>query len=797
MIKDKFASIGAFLFAVWRIIWLSSKMAAHRVKMAWRAFSPLLKSGFRQGLAETGAHLRLDRWIVPLLLVAMVALVPLVPRSTGSALKLAAFINDEPALTMNLHAMTLTPIGDPWNLDAANPRRKHVPGPEWSGLTYGGFNYYGGLYLGAGFLAYAPLKLFGAPIFPTAPFILRLVSMLAALGSLILIYQFGRRNAGVLAGAAAALVLATDVQFLYYGSIIHPDSLQLFMGLIGLILAALHLREKSFSTLIALGIAMGMSQSTKVGAIWFIPTACLAVWWGLPQDMTGWRDRLKGSAARMLALGLTAIAAWFITTPYAVFGSYLSMMRGTWTVVTSPNLGAGQIMDWIKGFRTHFGTPLALLLAAATCWTVAKAVKGWLSRPLVLALVLAVSQILWFVFSNKVWVIVGYCMLAYGLLGMFAAMMLKDIFKIIQRNSRAVSRLALWTACLFLGGLVLERTLISSHYILRQYLRDQSTSIKLDDWAKANNLPSSAKIRWDDIAYLDPLRFPNGRMHGGLMSWSALRIHDPDYVVLSSSIFESSWYANLITTQNLGRTDAFVYNVRLYQDFLGTKNDGKPVPPWVQAVHSISATPAEKHNPPLWLVALGDTVPHIGKPFVKGLIGFDIHLWTFRHLFENAIGLRNDLFGPTLKIFRLNGADEACGREQVSETGGTLEGYQPAFAFDGTSAAWVSAKIGKAAEGVSIAVNFGCGEVRGGSIIDILWATAETRPHGFRIEASQDGKEWINLGDFSTRDDPPFVTGKANRYVLSQSVRAQRWRFTVTQMPEKAFMGIADIVIPE
>ncbi len=795
MIKDKLAGVGHFLFALWRVIWLSSKMAAHRAGMTWRAFSPHLKTGLRQGLAETGAHLRLDRWIVPLLLVAIVALAPLVPRSTQSALKLAAFVNDEPALTMNLHAMTLTPIGDPWNLDAANPRRKHLPGPEWSGLTYGGFNYYGGLFLGTGFLAYAPLKLLGAPIFPTAPMILRLVSLLAALGSLILIHQFGRRHGSVLAGAAAALLLATDTQFLYYGSVIHPDSLQLFMGLVGLVIAALHVREKTFSTLLALGIAMGMSQSTKVGAIWFIPTACLAVWWGLQPGAVDWSARLKRFVIRMLALGITAVAAWFITTPYAVFGSYLSMMRGTWTVVTSQNLGVGQTLDWINGYRMHFGLPLASLLAAGSVWAVVKAATGRLSRPLVLALVLAASQIIWFAFSNKVWVIVGYCMLAYGLFGMFAALMVQDIVAGIRHHSRALARIATGIMVLVTGDFVISRSFTSSNYILREQLRDHSTSIKLDEWAKANGVPSTAKIRWDDIAYLDPAQFPNGRMHGGLMPWAALRLHDPDYVILSSSIFESPWYAKLIATQEIGRTEPFVYNVRLYQDFLGTRNSGQPVPPWVEAVHTISPTPPETYHTSAWLMALCDSLPAISQPFVNALTGFDANIWQSSILLRNVVGQRNDVFGPTLKIFRLKGADEACGREKVTETGGTLEGYQAAFAFNGTSAAWVSAKVGKAAIGATITMNFGCGTNQGGPTIDILWVTDVTRPHGFRIEASHDGKDWINLGEFSTRNDPPFVAGKPNRYILNQSLRAQYWRFTVTEMPERAFMAVGDIVV--
>src|SRR2546423_1514793 len=129
-------------------------------------------------------HLGCDIPVAVITLLFVIAFAPLIPRTTENAQKLAAFVNDEPALTMALEAMTVRPYGNPANFYYG--RRGHIPQlpAHWGHIRYAGFTYYGGTYLDLGWVVFAPLHALGIPTFPTAPIILRTISALAGLLSL-------------------------------------------------------------------------------------------------------------------------------------------------------------------------------------------------------------------------------------------------------------------------------------------------------------------------------------------------------------------------------------------------------------------------------------------------------------------------------------------------------------------------------------------------------------------------------------------------------------------------------------
>jgi hypothetical protein len=187
-------------------------------------------------------YLACDIPVAVITLLFVIAFAPLIPRTTENAQKLAAFINDEPALTMALEAMTVRPYGNPANF---YERRGHTPQlpAHWGHIHYTGFTYYGGTYLDLGYLVFGPLHALGASTFPTAPIILRTISALAGLLSLILLYNFAKRYAGTVVGCMAVVFLMTDSHFLYYTSIIHPDTLQLFLALLALLVAVRHTED--------------------------------------------------------------------------------------------------------------------------------------------------------------------------------------------------------------------------------------------------------------------------------------------------------------------------------------------------------------------------------------------------------------------------------------------------------------------------------------------------------------------------------------------------------------------------
>src|SRR4030095_9998896 len=105
-------------------------------------------------------YLAFDKYVVAMTMGFFVLFIPLIPRTTDNAQKLAAFINDEPALTMALEAMTVRPYGNPVNFYRRSGQHSKLPA-HWGSLRYGGFNYYGGTYLGLGFVAFAPLHALG------------------------------------------------------------------------------------------------------------------------------------------------------------------------------------------------------------------------------------------------------------------------------------------------------------------------------------------------------------------------------------------------------------------------------------------------------------------------------------------------------------------------------------------------------------------------------------------------------------------------------------------------------------
>ncbi len=231
-------------------------------------------------LAAIVKYVRLD-WPIAIFAVLYLALfAPLVPRNADNPDLLAAYSNDEPFLTMALEATLVAPYGNPGAyFDPTKSAAKEIP-ERWGEKRYFNITYYGGALFQLTFPVYAGLRSIGLPPFPTGPILLRIVTLLAGLLALILLYNIGRERGSRLAGLLAVVFVATDVSFLYYANFIHPDTLQMLFGLGVLLAAAAHARSGSTRTLIALGLLCGVVQGTKSGGPWTVPVALLAVWLG-------------------------------------------------------------------------------------------------------------------------------------------------------------------------------------------------------------------------------------------------------------------------------------------------------------------------------------------------------------------------------------------------------------------------------------------------------------------------------------------------------------------------------------
>jgi hypothetical protein len=291
-------------------------------------------------------YARLDRYVVPILLLSLILFGPLIPRNADNPQLLAAFVNDEPWMTMALDGTIAKPFGNPANyLDPTAGAYNKVPA-YWGTLRYANIIYYGGVMFDIALPFYATARLIGLPAFPTAPIILRTIATLAALMSLLFVYNFGRKHAGVIVGVLSCLVLLTDSNFIYYTTIIHPDTLQIYFGLLALGLALRHSNDGLSSSLAGLGLMCGVVQGTKFGGPWTVPMAIAALFLGIrAAGLPEWN--IKVIVHRVAILGGAAVVGWIGTNPYAVItGYYFNSWVAQWRIVGASGGPFGTVSFW-------------------------------------------------------------------------------------------------------------------------------------------------------------------------------------------------------------------------------------------------------------------------------------------------------------------------------------------------------------------------------------------------------------------------------------------------------------------
>jgi len=538
-------------------------------------------------------YARVDRCVAPILLLSLVLFGPLIPRNADNPQLLAAFVNDEPWMTMALDGTIAKPFGNPANyLDPKAEAYNKVPA-YWGTLRYANIVYYGGVMFDIALPFYATARLIGLPAFPTAPIILRTISTLAALMSLLFVYNFGRKHAGVIVGVLSCLVLLTDNYFIYYTTIIHPDTLQIYFGLLALGVALRHSNDGLCSSLAGLGLICGVVQGTKFGGPWTVPMAIAALFVGIrAAGPPEWNK--KFIALRVAILSGTAVVGWLGTNPYAVItGYYFDSWVTTWQIVGTSGgpFGTVSFWDWIVAIYGYIG-PLGSALALAGLM---RAFLGGFSTPLqrahFLAATLSLSQVAYYGLLGKLWFVLGYLLVALALTAILALdcaiVWLQFILsKVFAHASRRIAVTSVTLASLYLGT---SAGLASVNTALALHLNRKSTLIALNDWATQGGIPPDARIVFDDLAYLDPKVFKKARMYGGVLTWTGVNTLDPEYIVLSSSLYGSPHYAKLIETQRLGADDPNPYSMRLYQALIPTSVPGPTAVEGISFVKEIAA----------------------------------------------------------------------------------------------------------------------------------------------------------------------------------------------------------------
>ena len=204
---------------------------------------------------------------------------------------------------------------------------KSIP-PYWGTLRYDGIIYYGGAVFMLATPVYAVARLLGFPPFPTVPIILRIVSVVGGLLSLLVLYNFAVRNGMRWAGLLASIYLMTDYQFGMWTRMAHPDTLQVLFALFGLVIGLRHAERGDLASLAALGLMCGFVQGAKSGGPWTVPMAFLALLWGL--QAAGHKfSAVKPMLGRCMVLGAAALFGYFVSTPYAFTDPYL--LRSFWS----------------------------------------------------------------------------------------------------------------------------------------------------------------------------------------------------------------------------------------------------------------------------------------------------------------------------------------------------------------------------------------------------------------------------------------------------------------------------------
>jgi hypothetical protein len=583
----------------------------------------------------------LDRYIAPILFLSLILFGSLIPRNTDNPQLLAAFVNDEPWMTMALDGTIAKPLGNPANYLDPNAKAYSKIPAYWGTLRYPNIVYYGAVMFDIAFPFYATARLIGLPAFPTAPIVLRTISTLAALMSLLFVYNFGRKHAGVVVGILSCLVLLTDTNFIYYTTIIHPDTLQIYFGLLALGVALRHSNDGLRSSLAALGLVCGIVQGTKFGGPWTVPMAMAALLLGIrAADPHEWD---KTSIARRVGiLGAAALVGWLGTNPYAaITGYYFHSWVTTWRIIGSPDgpLGTTTFWNWITAIYDHIG-PLGSALAVAG---LVRALLGGLSTPgqhaRFLAAILSLSLIAYYALLGKLWIVLGYLLLALALTAVLALdcaivwlqFILSNVF---AHASRRIAVASVTLASLYLGT---SAGLASVNAALALHLSRKSTLIALNDWATKGGLPPNARIVFDDLAYLNPKIFKNARMYGGVLTWSGVTALDPEYIILSSSLYGSPHYAKLIKTQHLAADDPNPYSMLMYQALVPTSAFGPTAAEGISFIKEIAPDPSEAFSP-VYLTPWTGIESKLRYP-----------LFILNEIWHPS---KNPMVGPVLKIYK-------------------------------------------------------------------------------------------------------------------------------------------------
>jgi hypothetical protein len=350
-------------------------------------------------------------------------------------------------------------------------------------------------------------------------------------------------------------------------------------------------------------------------------------------------------------------------------------------------------------------------------------------------------------------------------------------------------RRIVWLSLLVaLGAVVIALRLpIAAGFSSALHLSERSTVRQINRWAVERGIPPDAIILFDDLAYFDPKRFPKAQMHGGVMTWPAVEKVDPDYIVLSSSLFDADWMRNLIATKNLQGNASPGIDVRLYQDLLSADKPGPTKIPGIDLVDIIKAQESKS-----WLSQLAthcnlqswcNNLFYDLAPTMVGLAQVELAL-TSRNSESGRLQT-----GPELRIYRIDkkGRPAAFASE-------TADRYKPANAFDGTQTAWACRFFGEAARQCHIGYDFGEGGERRVRSVRIQWVYGASTPRAVRVEYSDDKSSWVTAAVVPVNPYPGSTANfRVDMFALPDSGKHRYWRVVVDDVAAGTGFAVAEL----
>ena len=757
---------------------LGTIISKSRVFAKARVMTGALAGGGRCALSIIRNSLRLDWRIGCLCALFLLVLLPTVTRHVENPQMMAAYSNDEPFLAMALDATTRFPWGNPANyFDIRKKASQSIP-EYWGSLRYPGITYYGGAMFMLTFPPYASMRAVGFPAFPTAPMLLRLMVVLAGLASLVVLYNVGKERGFAWAGLLAAGYLGTNNFFIYYATNIHPDTLQLLFGLLAFVAAVLHVRDGERASLMAFGLFCGFVQASKVGAPWLAPAALIVLTLG--SYKRGWRGWMN-NASVLIGAGL---CGWFIAGPYTFLDSYyLRSLFVIWSAVYATPFGEATLLVWFNAVRSNVGNVACAVAGLAVIYALWTARDPRRDPAPLLAVVIALSQLLWFGSASKVWTVVGYLLVGIGLVALFAL----EAIAILARRLLPATLIPGWvrtiTVVLLGAWILIPRGIEQTNTALELHRWRHSTVMALNRWASEGHIPPKSAVVFDDLAYFDPKLFAKTRMHGGVLTWHVIPHYTPDYLVLSGSLYDAAWYQTLRSTQSLEREDPYPFNVRLYQDLL-TRNDPGPVMAGIDLVKVMRAQQPAFSSGGAVSSALHSLVslPPL-QPLASGLLRF----FYLSEMLWNPPA--HPTIGPELRIFRFDWRrlPHAFGE-------GTVAGYSPGHAFDGTNSSWTCAEMGEAALKCRLGYDFGENAPIHVRELNVTWVYGAATPNSFRLEHSDDGEHWLEAAVLTV---PPYSTTDAHfrvdTFQVPERGAHRYWRVMAVEVPPNRRFAIAEL----